>query len=71
MHLPLLTLYKGLKPIVPTAIVCELEHDLSPCQVENHLRQFNLSFSFAWHSEVVIHYTNCSCSSGVSFLKFI
>ena len=42
MHLPLLTLYKGLKPIVPTAIVCELAHDLSPCQVENYLSQAHL-----------------------------
>ena len=41
MYLPLLTLYKGLKSIVPTAIVCELARDLSPHQVENHLRWFN------------------------------
>ena len=56
MHLPLLTLHKGLKPIVPATIVCELACDLSLHQVENHLRWFNLSFSFAWHSKVVIHY---------------
>ena len=46
---------------MPTTIVCELVCDLSPCQVGNHLRQFNLSFSFAWHSEVVICYILHHC----------
>ena len=62
MHLPLLILHKGLKLIVPAAIVCELACDISPHQVGNHLRWFNLSFSFAWCSEVVIHYImDCLC----------
>ena len=44
MHLPLLTLYKGLKLIVPTTTVCELVNDLSPHQVEKVPKLVHLFF---------------------------